>query len=54
VKIEIDKYATSFWDENEGKWCCEKGTYEVLVSTGGKDVVKGSFEVDSTRWWLGL
>lgn len=59
VQITIDKYAMSFWDESEGRWCVEKGEYGVWVGTTGRETkakggVKGKLQVESTRWWLGL
>jgi beta-glucosidase len=60
VEIGIDKYATSFWDESEGKWCSEMGDYVVVVQTGGEsgkgDVVRleAGLRVEKTVWWLGL
>lgn len=56
VQIKIDEYATSFWDESEGKWCSEKEEYKVIVVRSSVD--SESFEttlvVDETKWWLGL
>lgn len=56
-KVEIvveKKLATSWWDEQREKWASEKGTYEVLVTGTGDEVLKSSFEVEKTRYWLGL
>lgn len=56
VQIRIDDYATSFWDENEGKWCTEKGEYKVIVGTSSVDSksLEIALVVGETRWWLGL
>lgn len=59
MKISIDRYATSFWDESEGKWCAEEGIYTVRVATGGgegKEVAKveADLVVGKTEWWMGL
>lgn len=60
VKIAIDEYATSFWDESEEKWCSEKGVYRVRVAMSGNEglgkgeMVEADFEVLETRWWIGL
>ena len=56
VRIKIDEYATSFWDESEGKWCSEKGEYKVIVGTSCIDPASlaGTLSVEETRWWLGL
>jgi hypothetical protein len=55
VEIEIDRYATSFWDESEAKWLSEKGTYEVLVGTSSRDIVlRGTLQLTESRQWSGL
>lgn len=57
IKVEIDKYAASLWDEAEEQWMCEKGEYEVLVGSSSREddlVSAGTFEVEETSWWLGL
>ena len=56
VQIKIDKYATSFWDESEEKWCSEKGEYKVVIGTGSMDPdsLETTLVVDETKWWLGL
>lgn len=56
VQVNIDEYATSFWDESEGKWCSEKGNYKIIVGTSAADSksLEGPLVVEKTRWWLGL
>ena len=55
VEIQLDRYATSFWDEIDDMWKSEKGTYEVLIGTSSQEVVaRGKFQVDSTSYWRGL
>lgn len=55
VNIQLDRYATSFWDEIEDTWKSEQGTYEVLIGTSSQEVVaRGKFQVDSTSYWRGL
>ncbi|KNG82838.1 beta-glucosidase J [Aspergillus nomiae NRRL 13137] len=56
-KVEIvveKKLATSWFDEMRNKWASEKGEYEVLVTGTGEGVLKSSFQVEKTRYWLGL
>ncbi|KAH8594478.1 putative beta-glucosidase H [Bisporella sp. PMI_857] len=53
VRVAVDKYATSFWDESEGKWCSEKGVYVVSVK-GSNEEVKAEMAVAKTTYWLGL
>jgi beta-glucosidase len=57
VKVTIDKYAASFWDEAEERWLKESGEYEVLVGSSSREgdlVSAGTFTVEETSWWLGL
>lgn len=56
VKVVIErKYATSFWDEEMGKWIEESGTYDILVGNSSANTpLKASFEVEETTWWSGL
>ncbi|KAG2419655.1 hypothetical protein HFD88_004451 [Aspergillus terreus] len=55
VEIQLDRYATSFWDEIEDMWKSEQGTYEVLIGTSSQDVVaRGKFQVERTTYWRGL
>lgn len=55
VDIQVDRYATSFWDEIEDMWKSEQGTYEVLIGTSSQELVaRGKFQVDRTTYWLGL
>lgn len=55
VRIAVDRYATSFWDEIESMWKSEKGVYEVLVGASSVDILgKAALTVPETRYWLGL
>lgn len=55
VDITIDPYATSFWDDIEGKWKSEAGEYELLVGVSSQEIVsKGKFVLSQTRYWKGL
>ncbi|KAF2648458.1 glycoside hydrolase family 3 protein [Lophiostoma macrostomum CBS 122681] len=61
VKIDIDPYAMSYWDEPEEKWCIERGTYRVIVATSSSDDtgngllrIEENLQVEKTRYWLGL
>lgn len=52
------KYAASYFDEERGQWCVEKGEYDVVVSDSSdvknSQAVTGSFEVPETYWWSGI
>lgn len=55
IRIPVDKYATSFWDEIESMWKSEAGTYDVLVGTSSQEILgTGKLVVPETRYWLGL
>lgn len=55
VRIEAEKkLATSWWDEQRGKWASERGVYGVLVTGTGDGELKAEFEVSRTRFWVGL
>lgn len=54
---EVEKYLTSYWDEERDKWCVEKGEYEVIVSDSSvvtDKALKGSFSVAKSYWWSGI
>ncbi|PVH79344.1 glycoside hydrolase family 3 protein [Cadophora sp. DSE1049] len=53
VTIPIDKYSTAVWNESRDAWACEKGQYTAFVS-GGKQCLKGTFEIGKTVYWNGL
>lgn len=56
ARVQIaQKYATSFWDEQQSKWVEEAGIYD--VSVGNSSVytpLKGTFEVHENNAWSGL
>ncbi|KAJ5683580.1 hypothetical protein N7462_006745 [Penicillium macrosclerotiorum] len=55
VDLNVEKkLATSWWDEQREKWISEKGRYTVLVTGTGPEELRGEFDVDKTRFWLGL
>jgi beta-glucosidase len=56
ARISVEKkYATSFWDEARHQWIEESGEYDVWAGNSSSGpFLKGSFAVESTRWWSGL
>ncbi|KAF9562128.1 beta-glucosidase [Agrocybe pediades] len=55
VIIRLDKYAFSFWDENEGVWQIARGKYGIHVGTSSDNlVVEGYFESAESHTWSGL
>ncbi|PYI09922.1 beta-glucosidase J [Aspergillus sclerotiicarbonarius CBS 121057] len=56
-KVEIvaeKKLATSWWDEQREKWVSEKGDYGVLITGTGEGELRDQFQVEKTRYWVGL
>ncbi len=52
--IRLDKYALSYWDEEEEKWHAEKGAFKVIISrsTDSKDeVLERGFELEKDLYW---
>jgi beta-glucosidase len=57
VDVAVDLVrATSYWDENENKWCSEAGTYKIMVgdSSAAVDFLTADFTVEKTANWSGL
>jgi beta-glucosidase len=55
VDLTLDKYATSYWDENLDRWIVERGEYAVRVGTSSDRLdLQGSFIVEKGYEWNGL
>jgi beta-glucosidase len=55
VDIPLDRFTTSFWDEELHCWVCEKGVYKVLVGSSSKEILLvGDLHVQETTRWGGL
>ena len=57
VEIVLELQAsTSYWDECEGMWCSEAGSYTVMVgnSSGAMSFLTQEFVIGKTSWWRGL
>lgn len=57
VKLDLDKYAVSYWDESHSGWNVDKGIYAVRVGgSSAKEalVVSGQVEVPKSFRWNGL
>jgi beta-glucosidase len=55
VQITVEKkLATSFWDEVRQSWASVKGEYTILITGTGEDTLSATFEIENTRYWLGL
>ncbi|PCD31390.1 hypothetical protein AU210_011044 [Fusarium oxysporum f. sp. radicis-cucumerinum] len=55
--ISLDKYAVSYWDEEEEKWLAEKGTFKVVISRSADpkdEVLQREFRLDRDLYWRGV
>ncbi|OJJ48910.1 hypothetical protein ASPZODRAFT_149888 [Penicilliopsis zonata CBS 506.65] len=55
VRLVVEKkLATSFWDEEREAWVSEAGTYGLLITGTGDQILEDEFVVNRTRYWVGL
>jgi beta-glucosidase len=57
VKLDLDKYAVSYWDEEYCTWNVDKGTYTVRAGGSSAEealVLRGQLEVPKSFTWNGL
>lgn len=57
VTIELDKYAFSYWDDKEGSWLLEKGSFEAIIAKSSRvkdEVARLQITVNDTHYWNGL
>jgi beta-glucosidase len=55
VRLTLDKYAVSFWEERIGRWVVEGGVYGVRVGGSCDELpLGGSFVVRKGFEWNGL
>ncbi|EXK78069.1 hypothetical protein FOQG_17250 [Fusarium oxysporum f. sp. raphani 54005] len=55
--ITLDKYAVSYWSEEEGKWKAEAGDFEVIVSRSADpkdEILRGTISLNHTFLWSGV
>ncbi|KNB13500.1 hypothetical protein FOXG_12989 [Fusarium oxysporum f. sp. lycopersici 4287] len=55
--ISLDKYAVSYWDEEEKKWLAEKGTFKVVISRSADpkdEVLQRQFRLERDLYWRGV
>ncbi|KAK2929051.1 Glycoside hydrolase, family 3, N-terminal [Fusarium oxysporum f. sp. vasinfectum] len=55
--ISLDKYALSYWDEEEEKWLAEKGTFKVVISRSADpkdEVLQREFRLERDLYWRGV
>ncbi|KAH6952443.1 glycoside hydrolase superfamily [Ilyonectria sp. MPI-CAGE-AT-0026] len=56
VVLRLDKYALSFWSEEDGQWKAEAGEYQVIIGTSSNpkdEVLRAGFELPTTFFWSG-
>lgn len=57
VHIALDKYALSFWSEEDSQWKAEAGEFAIIIATSANpkdEVVRSSFGLPETFLWKGL
>jgi beta-glucosidase len=57
VKISLDKYALSYWNEKEERWHAEKGLFKVIISRSANpkdEVLAMEFELENDLYWTGV
>ncbi len=55
VTIQLDRFATSFWDETECAWLSEAGIYKISVgSSSDRILLEGELDIRETSSWTGL
>jgi len=55
ARVSFDKYALSFYDEQQSNWVAEKGTFCVQVGASLVDIkLKGEAKLEQTFSWTGL
>jgi beta-glucosidase len=55
IEIPLDRFTTSFWDEEPHCWVSERGVYRVLVGSSSREILlEGDLYVEETTRWSGL
>lgn len=55
VRVVLDKYALSYWEEMRDTWVVEKGVYRLAIGTRSDCFcLEGTFEVMEGFEWRGL
>ncbi|KAL3481509.1 glycoside hydrolase superfamily [Aspergillus californicus] len=55
--IKLDKYALSYWHEEEEKWCAERGAFRVIISRSADprdEVLEREIELEKSLYWTGV
>ncbi|KAM0425876.1 hypothetical protein ACHAPT_008814 [Fusarium lateritium] len=57
VKLRLDKYALSYWNEEHEQWLAEQGTFRVIISSSADPadtLLSKDFELDGDFLWTGV
>lgn len=55
IDISLNKYAISFWDAPQNRWCAKAGMYRVFVGFNSEELLlQSTFELKKTFVWSGL
>ncbi|KAM0334741.1 hypothetical protein ACHAPQ_004926 [Fusarium lateritium] len=57
VSLKLNKYALSFWSEEDGQWRAEQGSFDVIIATSSHpdhEVLRARFQLSETFLWSGL
>lgn len=57
TKVTLDKYAFSFWDEEEGRWLAEAGDFKVIISRSADPndhVLERQIKLEQDYTWSGV
>jgi beta-glucosidase len=55
VEMRLDKYAVSYWQEAEGCWKAQQGTYLVRVGESSESLcLARTFDLEESFTWKGL
>lgn len=57
ARVTLDKYAFSFWDEEEERWLAEKGDFKIIVSRSADPrdhVLEKTISLEADYTWSGV
>lgn len=57
AEVSLDKYALSYWNEEQEKWHAEKGTFKVIISRSAnpkEEVLEQAFDLEEDLYWTGV
>jgi beta-glucosidase len=57
AEISLDKYALSYWNEEEERWHAEKGVFKAIISKSASprdEVLEKEFKLEEDLYWSGV